>query len=38
MVLSQSNLKSKKYKIVVNYENFGKTHTKTVQFGAKGMD
>lgn len=38
MVLTQSNLKTKKYKMVVDYESFGKNHTKTVQFGAKGMD
>lgn len=38
MILMPSNLKTKKYKIVVDYKKDGKNHTKTVQFGAKGME
>jgi len=30
MILMPSNLKTKKYKMIVDYENFGKNHTKTV--------
>ena len=38
MTLSNSNLKSKKYKMVVDYEKDNKKHRKTIQFGAKGME
>ena len=38
MTLSNSNLKSKKYKMVIDYEKDNKKKTKTVQFGAKGME